>query len=391
MNEVNQKELKKYTTILKESTVPKVLDLITNQTNKKRLENWFDYLLPKHHLNYASQEAYLNEHHLTPKDVIKNSILHIFSEIDNQDMEFLISEFEPLISNIKVIVLLDENKAIYLEIIVLLEYFQKMKELSKRYKMPYSDAKGTGHRSSSLKKLVKYQINRLEERLSGFFQLHNQDEREITEFVIKILKVSQKKDYGNMIEYLSFIEIYIGLDTKFFSPSANEIRAIEDVLSFHNGIRSTRAQLVKSAMIVFNTTFHKSSIDNKTKADKVLQITRYFFDDEFREFDKPKTKASITFNHTHIQKEAVVKTILHKIPIYAYLNKNSNDFLSEFFDNAVNSMLGVDNIFEEDKPTIDEVSPLYLYRNFYQFKKELGLTKDDIRALAYSQQLHQTN
>ena len=97
-----------------------------------------------------------------------------------------------MLGSLKIRVLLDENKEVYIEIINVLEYIKKIKELLKRYKTPSSDYKGTAHRSSSLNKIVNTQINMLESRLEGtFFRIQNDDEKEQTEIALKLLKRSR--------------------------------------------------------------------------------------------------------------------------------------------------------------------------------------------------------
>ena len=147
---------------------------------------------------------------------------------------------------------------------------------------------------------------------------------------------------------------------KLLGATQNEIIGISQVLNFYNGIKSTTKELVRSVMIYCDQVFESDNLNKTDKANHILSIATYFFLDEFNESNK--TRNTLTFNKTHIAKPWRVKTILHEVPIFAFKSKKSNDFLQELYEIGFNDMMGFQNLFEPDNPTIDDVSNIYISR-----------------------------
>lgn len=372
-----------YIVILSEQLFPKILSVINNVQKQLNWQNFFNSLISKTHLNYSNEETYLLAHNLCVPDVIQNSIFHVFPDFKRADSFELVSQFIPLLAKHKIKIFQDSEVAIYSEIILLIEYIRSIQNLIQRYKKPYSDNKGTGQRSSSLKALVKTQINMLENRLNGaHFRIQNNDEIEQTIHMIKILKISQTGEYKNIIEFMNFGKLVFGLDMKFLNLTSNEQNALEQVLDFHNGVRSNPHELVRSVMIYMDVLFDKSELNPTKKADCILNITRFFFPDELRKEEKCK-KNKLAFNHRHIKKPYKVKTILHQVPVFTYLNTNSNDFLGELLEIGLHGILGIKNIYAPESPTFEDISWFTIGRNLLAMSKEFGFTQKELRVLLF--------
>ena len=371
-----------YLHIIEHQIIPKIVNSITNPEKQQNWQNYFDRLLPHKHLNYSSEETYLTSHDISKMDVVQNSINQIFPDMDSTETLDLAKSFIPLLSKSKIQVLQSNGLAIYHEVIQSMEYIRTIQALIQRYKKPNSDYRGTAHRNSSSKKIVQAQINMLDNRLNGaHFRLQCKDEIEQTEMMLKILKFSLKDEYKNIIEFLNLSKNFFGLDMRYFDLNPNQKLAVEQALDFHNGVRSSSDELVRSVMIFMGELFEKNDLAPKEKAEHFLNISRFFFFNEFKEAEKGKNRLALT--KKHIDRPYRVKTILHEVPIFAYLHKGTNDFFTELLEIGINGMLGIQDVFEPDKPTIDEISEFTMTRNIINVRKEFGLTKKELRVLLF--------
>ncbi|NOR56785.1 MAG: hypothetical protein GQ531_11350 [Sulfurovum sp.] len=371
-----------YILILLKEIIPKTANLITNPKKQNNWKNHLNFILPLKNLNYNSEEEYLAIHNIEIHDVIQNSISQIFPDMNKEDILELTSKLILLMEGHKIRVLKENNVAVYLEIMHLMGYINNINKLIMRYKKPYSNYNGTAHRSSSLKDIVNKQIRVLEERLDGaYFRIQNEDELEQTEYAIKILKTSLIPEHKNIIEQLNFGKILFGFDMKLFDANKNEQIALEQTTNFYNGSRTKPHELVRSVMIYIDEHFNKSTLDTKEKAEIILFISRFFYKQELEEAEKGKN--TLAYNKKHIGKEHRVKTILHDIPIYAYQYKSGIDFLTELTELGFSGMMGLKNIVEPDKPTLEEASAFYIGRNIVEVRKVFDLTKKQLKAILY--------
>lgn len=302
--------------------------------------------------------------------------------MDNYVTTSLTNSFVPLLTNSKIRALQTNRTAVHLEVLQTMEYIQTIQSLIKRYKKPNSDYRGTAHRSSSLKKIVKTQINMLDDRLNGtYFRLSCGDEIEQTKIILRLLRASLEDEYKDIIEFFNLARVLVGLDLRFFDLDANEQAAIEQALDFHNGVRSSSYELVRSVMIFMDVLFDKTDLTPRVKAGHILDICWYFFSDEL--YEAGEGKNSLAFNKKHIGRPYRIKTILHQVPIFAYLYKDKDDIFAELMTIGLNGILGIQDVFEPDKPTLDEISPLTMARNIVKVRKEFGLTKKELRVLLF--------
>lgn len=382
--------LLEYFLILIKDIQPKLLNLITNSEKQTNWKNYLDFLIPIENLNYKSEDEYLAIKDITIENVIENSIIKVFPEIDKDELSELIEKFVLLIKGHKIRVLKHKEIPVYLEIIYLMEYIKNISKLLKHYKKPSSNYRGTAHRSSSLKDIVKKQIRMLDERLNGvYFKIQHEDEIEQTEIALKILSLSQLEEHKNIIEQLNFARIVFGLDMKFWNFSKNDKIAVKQVTNFYNGAKTKPHELVRSFMIYMDVHFDKNNLPSKEKAEIILDITRFFYKKELEVSEKSK-RNNLAFNVTHIHKPSRVKTLLHNIPIYSYQYKDQMDFLDELLELGFNDMMGLKNILGEDKPTLDEASSPYIVRNIIDTRKQFGFTKQELKVLIYFASKSQT-
>ena len=86
----------------------------------------------------------------------------------------------------------------------------------------------------------------------------------------------------------------------------------------------------------------------------------------------------ITLNRVFffIDKEFFVKTYISNLPIYS--KKNSQP-LEEQINIGIEAILGLQNIFQKDNPTIDEISNYKMAKNLLLSLKNFGFTKEEIK------------
>lgn len=365
--------------IFQNEVIPNFLSSIADSQKIEHWENFFNTLVPKSSLGYESEEAYLSERNLSIEKVIENSINQVFLDLPSDEISDLIDYFTALTEGCQVKELLENQTAVYLEIINLLTYIKQIQDLLELYKVSNSDKRGTAHRKSSVMAITNTQINKLKDRLEGsFFNLQNLEEIERTEVMLKLLKLSLNEEYKGIFEFFNLAKLLVGLDTKILGATNNEIIALGQVTDFYNGIRSEPHELLRSVMIYTNQLFSKSSISLEKKAENILNITRMFFPMELSKAEKGKNK--IPFTAKHIVKEHIVKTILHEIPIYTYADPKKRNYLDELLDEFFKGMMGLQNIFEPNNPSEESISWFRKGRNIIKSRKEFGLSYKGFKA-----------
>lgn len=290
-------------------------------------------------------------------------------------------EFLNLCSHYKAVILDDDiNNPIYLEIINILEYIKKIQSIFVKA-LKRSDFSGTANRNSSFKKRVTSQLTMLTDRLEHpFFPVNCESEKEKIKFQIKFLKnVLENK---RIVETLNYSKIIFGLDNKFHQYSKTEIIALDELLNFFNGLKSNTSRLVNSVMFYINSlsnpNFENFTIDYINSVDT---ISTYFFSNEITTYDKKSTR-SIRFSRKKMLQESTISTILFETPIYS--SKNVNNGVIEYYQlEAIKDIFGFKNIFDESKPEENEQTKYQELKSLAIFKKEMGLSKEDIETITY--------
>jgi hypothetical protein len=378
---MNQDDLvtQKIINIFQNEVIPNFLSSIADSQKIEHWENFFNTHLPKSSLGYESEKAYLSERNLSIEKVIENSINQVLLDLPSDEISDLIDFLTPLSQGCQVRELLENQTAVYLEIINLLTYIKQIQGLLELYKVSNSDKRGTAHRRSSVKDITNTQINKLKDRLEGsFFNLQSLEEIERTEIMLKLLKLSLNEEYKGVFEFFNLAKLLVGLDASILGTTNNEIMALNQVTNFYNGIRSEPHELLRSVMIYMRELFTKSSSSPEEKAENILDITRIFFSVELSKAEKGKNK--LPFTAKHIQKEHIVKTILHEIPIYTYLDPKRRNYLDELFAEFFKGMMGLQNIFEPNNPSEETISWFTKGRNIIKSRKEFGLSYKGFKA-----------
>ena len=365
--------------------IPKFLSYFGTK-HKKIWQSKLNFILPKNNLNFKNENDYLETNNLKKDDVITNSILQSLPNLEKKDLDYLVKQFSIFSLNNKIKILTIENKLIpiYIEIIETLNYIIRIDELLNKYPKKYGNHYGTKYRSSSNKNLLETQINILENRLNGtFFTLENDDEIKKTQLQIKFIKYSLKDELKNLPEFMNFVSIYLGFDNKYFQMTNIEIRAYTQLCSFFNGIRTSKEEILNSVMIY---TKIQSKIKNediqyrKKMSESIINILRFFFQKTIKEIEKIKRKKTITYNQQNILKDFYIKTYIDVLPIYSYINKNTNDFFSELIDIAIDSIFGLKTIFDENEEK-KPISEIQIAKNIINFRKDFNYTKKEFKLL----------
>lgn len=372
-----------YNDIIFNSLVPKFLDKFIGKDRYEFWNKYFNSLNPNNALGYKSDVDYLKLHNLSKQQVVQNSIKQVFNDLEVEDFELLSKYISNLIPREKIVVIRETKIAIYREIISVFDYIKQIQKLLKEYPLQKSEHNGTAH-STKPKALINTQINKLEDRLNHpYFSLKDEEEIRHTKYLLKLLNYCLDNKYKNLPEYLNFINMSFGLDSKILDLESKKLEDIQIFLSFYNGIKTERISLVQSVAIYINITLNKSDLELKEKAELILSIVEMFFKDEILDYNKENKKRTFTFNAQDVGKNFRVKTIFHNTLIYAYSYKGSNDFIMELFQNGINSVYGIKNIFEPDNPIEEDISDFTSLRSIAEFKKESGFTKEDLKIIQF--------
>ncbi|MDZ7817413.1 MAG: hypothetical protein U5K55_01855 [Aliarcobacter sp.] len=219
---------------LQYTIIPKLFNGFSDK-HKKFWETKINNILPKNNLNFKSENDYLETNNLKKDDVIRNSILYSLSNLEKEELNYLTEQFSIFSLNNKIKIFTNENKItpIYIEIIEVLTYINRIEDLLKKYPKNYGNHHGTKFRSSSYKKLLETQLNILENRLDGtFFTLTSEDEIIKTKMQIKFIKYSLKDDFKNLPEWMNFTNIYLGFDNSSFQMTDIEKETFTQLCSF---------------------------------------------------------------------------------------------------------------------------------------------------------------
>ncbi len=372
-----------YNDIIFNSLVPKFLNKFIGNNRNEFWNKYFNSLNPNKSLGYKSDIDYLKLHNLSKHQVAQNSIKQVFNDLELEDYKLLSEYIFKLTSKEKIVVTRKTEIAVYGEVINIFNYIKQIQKLLKEYPLQKSEYNGTAH-STKVKTLIKTQINKLEDRLNhSYFPLKDEEEIRYTKYLLELLNYCLDDKYKNLPEYLNFINMSFGLDSEILDLEPENLEDIQSFLSFYNGIKTERIALVQSVAIYINITLNTSDLDSKEKAELILNIVEMFFQDEILDYNKQKKKKTFTFNAQDVEKNFRVKTIFHNTSIYAYNYKGSNDFIMELFQNGINSIYGMKNIFEPDKPIEEDISKRASLRSIAEFKKESGFTKEDLKIIQF--------
>lgn len=367
--------------ILIHNIVPKFLKKFIGRSKRDFWKKCFDSINPEKSLGYASEDNYLESNNLSKQQIVLNSIKYVYNDLNSEDYKLLTDYFEQLIFLEKVKILTTNNLPIYKEIVDICSYIKQIHKLLKEHPLQSSEHKGTAY-TYNQKKLIKTQINQLTERLNHpYFPILNPEEIEYTDYILKILKYSLDEKYKNLPEYFNYINISFGLDAEILNINQKEIGYIKSFLNFYNGIKTTKIELIQSVSIFINITLNTSKLEDKEKADAILNIIYMFFLAEINEYNKTNKKRTFTFNAKDIQKNTRIKTVYHDVPIYAYNYFKSNNFMEELLMTGASSIFGINNMFEPDKPSEDNISNFASLRSLAEFKKVSGFSKQELKLL----------
>jgi len=373
-----------YFTIFRDEIVPKFLDKFIAPNKQKQWKNHFDSLLPKRSLGYASEKAYLEANQLTRHIVVLNSLKYIFEKtIDADEFDILAESFLGLISTEKVRVLRKNNQAIYKEILDVCSYIKKIETVLEIFPLKKNEYRGTAH-TTKFKSLIKTQINKLKDRLDHpYFPITSKSEIDNTKMTLKFLDMCLDKELKHTPEYFSFINATYGLNSKALGLNKKELKLLKVFLNFYNGIKTERIELIQSVAILVNESFKNLEIDKSKKAEFISDIIEIFFKDEIKKYNKSNSKRTFSYNAKSVTKKSRVKTVLHDTFIFAYDSSNGADIITEILTVGFNSMFGIKNIFEPDKPTEDEISNIQMIRSLLHMKNEFDISTSELRIMLH--------
>ena len=369
------------------SVLNKIIDPIINPSIKKRWLTYSNSLLPKNNLGYSSQEDYLKTTMLEEKDIVENTILHIFPDMPKLDIKYLTKEFMIFTKKAHILIfhLKGKDLPIYREIYHSLIYIKNIKEtIRKNNKVRSSSHLGIKH-SSKWKALIKSELNTLKYRLNHpYFPITNEEEIEKTKLQISYLEKAIDADYKIIVDLFHFANIQFGLDYPLLKQSKKDQIYIGQLLNLLNGFRTSNEEFITSVMIFLRL---QSNITNKNDyqnlSKSILNIVIQFFTDIYLKNSKKRAKRTnhFTYNFYHVDQQIRIKTFIDNIPIYGYSQSNYFNFISEIYNLSLKSFQGEHNILEQDLPIKNESSEFTTLKNLAKIKQDFNLTKREIKSL----------
>lgn len=382
---------KDYMEIMK-SITNKMISGIVDKNKKQVWENYTNYLLPKNSLGYPSEEAFLKDKKLTREQVIKNSILFIYPKTDSERLNYLSQQFKILVKKHKIRINKKSKKAVYSEIIFILNYIKSIDALIKKYPQNWSNYYGTKFRSSSEQNLIKTQLNYLQECLDNpFFPVINKQERKKIKTQIKFLKEASKPENEGFSEIFNRSNSRLGINHKLMGFSKFEQNIIKQIISFYNGIRCKKEELVKSTKILMREISNiREDTDYQDLIDSIENIAYDFFDYVYKESKKKSESKDkrirsqsaykqLKFTIKQLSNESHVKTVIDDIEIFTYTHTNTFNFDKTMNLVVIKSIFGIQNMLEPNLPTLKDATKYHMLKHSLVFKKEMGFTKKELR------------
>lgn len=231
-----------------------------------------------------------------------------------------------------------------------------------------SDLFGTAFFTNDYRSGLKSTLNSLTEQLSPdnpFIVSFKED--------IERIKLSKFaiKSFGNHVAMGNFMIILnslYGFNNFDLGLSEGEQKAIEQIYTILNGLKTSDQELVRSFMIKATLPYRNKKI-NKTKlCDFISNITRYFFENVV--YNKTTKKYKVSISSRYLEKPVYIKTALMGNLIYAYDNDEEYCHLFKMkLDKAVELLCrlyieaGLQEIVDnpEFKPLMQKIlkSPIY--------------------------------
>jgi len=338
--------------IFQHSILPKFLSFFENK-QKQMWKTSFNNQLPNKHTNFKNETDYLKANDITKVKIVQNSIQYVLNDINNEDLEILTNYFSIFTNSNKIRITKKDNVniTIYVEIIESLKYINKIRQIIDNYPKFNGNHLGTKYSSSNYKKHLESQKKTLVERLnSSFFKLTNGDEIKKIKSQIKFIELSLVDEYKNLPEWLNYVSIYLGFESKFFDFTKFDIIMFKQLTSFFNGAKTSKEELLKSITIFLKDRTQIKNEDkelHKNYAENIMDIIRYFFHDIIKEIESSKKKKTFSYNKKNIIKQYQIKTYIDNIPIFVYSNLSQSNHLNELYKNSFESMKGLQNIFDK--------------------------------------------
>lgn len=214
-----------------------------------------------------------------------------------------------------------------------------------------------------------------------YFPIEDEAAIEITKTQIKALKLVESGKFSALPEFLNIGEMLFGLESKTFGLSANDLKAIRQLLNFFNGLKTNKEELVRSVMIHLG--IYLSHYDDKeVAAQSVSDITRLFFPDIIKQCEK-SSKNYLHYTDKHLDKPSTVKTIFHATPVYRYQYSNGFDLIIEFIEVLFDGVAKMSHLKNDDGKLPDEfeINDFVMLKLVVKIMKELELTKEEARTL----------
>lgn len=356
--------------ILRNQIFPKLFGFI----NESKRSVW-EKLIGSFYPNHSYQKKTLLS--VTPQlinQAIKNSILVLYNQVDDNEIDTIVDQFTRLYSN--ELIILDDKTNVYLcpAVIECFSYINSIKNIFILYPFVNSEHRGTAHRGSSQRKIIQNQIDYLKERLDHhYFSLLAEDEIKKTELQIRFLTMSLDNDHSNLPEYFNYVKINFGLDSGIANFTEHEQKVFDQLLNFYNGLKSSEQELLKSVMTFINYKFNNSELDAVSKANLIREIIRYIFPVEFNKIQRKQNKK--IFYSDDVSKAFKIKTIFHDVPIFVVDNNKGKDFLEEFMTIGINAIVGVKSLFDSEAPSLEDAPMFHQLRNFIIFMTMMGFDK----------------
>jgi len=360
---------------LQNGLIPTFLEVLSDSPKVQNWENFFATLFPNSTLGYPSEEAYLADRNLSVSQIIEHSIQYTIYDLSYDDISELSLELLPLLSGCRVYELLENQIPVYLEVINFLSYVKNIQYLLDLYKKPCSDSRGTAHLNSSLKTLIKSQIKMLSERLNGsYFNLQSPDEIEHTKLLIKFLDLYKHDEQRDFYELINLLRVIVGINVNILGLSEQEIKALDQISSFYNGMKTQPHELVRSVMLYASMVFDRCTLSKEETAEHILKITRFFFNDIFVKAQQGK-KDKLPFTEKHLAKDIVIKTVLHQTIIYTYDNPRRPNFLIKSLESFIQEMNELDEKVDNDNLIEDDLTRIGL--KMFKFLQSLPIQESD--------------
>lgn len=238
------------------------------------------------------------------------------------------------------IVSLDIFKILENDIIIAHSFLMFLTHLDQTFKiLPYmknkTDSRGTAFFNNDYRVGLESTLNDLTNQLSPENPFSVSFKKDIERIKLSKFAIKSFRNHTVIGNFMIILNSIYGFNNYDLGLSEGEQKAIEQIYTILNGLKTSDQELVRSFMIKAIFPYRTKQINKTRLCDFMKNITRYFFEPIV--YNKTTKKYKVSISPRYLEKSVCIKTALMGNLIYEYnTNEDYCCLLQMNIDKAVN-------------------------------------------------------